>query len=100
MRWKKGTENWTDLLNGFYDTSRKNWWSRARTWKTSSGWSSRPTRSVEVRQPAGVEVGQVRHLLCLLEVLQEEAGDGGQFRVEEGREGGDEEDHQGSCSFR
>ena len=74
---EEGKERWTDLLNGFYDHFEEELGSPARTWKTSSGWSRRRTRSATSAEPAGSEVGQVRQLLFLLELHQGEAGDGG-----------------------
>ena len=40
-----GAEKWTDLLNGFYDHFEKELKVAEGSWKTSSAWKRRPTRS-------------------------------------------------------
>ena len=92
-----GTEKWTDLLNGFYDHFEKELQvAEQARWKTSSGWSRRPTEVCDnCGSSADSEVGQVRELLLVLELLEGEADDGGGGAVEEGSEDGAEEDHEG-----
>ena len=46
-----GKESWTDLLKAFYGTSSRNWCTPGSTWRTSSGWRSRPTRSASGAVP-------------------------------------------------
>ncbi len=65
---EEGKEKWTDLMNGFYGYFEEELKVAGKNMETSSGWSRRRTRSATVRGAAAAEVGQVRQLLCVLEV--------------------------------
>ena len=95
---EEGHERWTDLLNGFYDHFEEELVVAGKNMEDIKRMEEPTERDLrQVRQPAGAEVGQVWQLLLLLELYEEEAGDGGAGAVEEGPQGGDEEDHQGAA---
>ena len=69
---EEGKEKWTDLLNGFYDHFEEELKDAGKKMENIKRMETDDRRKVRgLRLAAGFEVGQVRHLLCLLGLQQE-----------------------------
>ncbi len=93
---EEGEERWTDLLNGFYDHFEEELVVAGKNMEDIKRMEQATSEVCDkCGSPLVSEVGQVRQLLLVLELHQGEADYGGCWSVEEGLEGGGEEDHQG-----
>ena len=95
---EEGQERWTDLLNGFYGHFEKELVVAGEKMEDIKRMEQATNEICDkCGSPLYSEVGQVRQLLLLLQLLQGEADYRSRRAVEEGPESSDEEDHEGAA---
>ena len=92
-----GEERWTDLLNGFYDHFEKELVVAGKNMEDIKRMEQATNEICDkCGSPLILKWGKFGSFYSCSNFTQGEAGDGGGGAVEEGSEGGDEEDHEGA----